>query len=133
MNKLKLDFFTKRKILKANYYIYNFDTNIFSLRKLNKDCLNSYHLFILSIKKNINQKTYTKIFNEIRARGIGINLHYFPIHKQPFFKKMFRNKNLNFRNYSKQSFSIPLYHDISKKQQDYIIKILLNCKKYLIL
>tara|TARA_B100002052_G_C15856999_1_gene588062 strand:- start:211 stop:1374 length:1164 start_codon:yes stop_codon:yes gene_type:complete len=119
----KLDFFTKRKILKANYYINNFDINIFSLRKLNKDCLNSYHLFILSIKKNINQKTYTKIFNEIRARGIGINLHYFPIHKQPFFKKMFRNNKFKIsENYSKQSFSIPLYHDISKKQQDYIIK-----------
>ena len=119
----KIDLFIKKKIQKANYYINNFDKNIFNLRKLDNNCLNSYHLFILSIKKRINLKTYTKIFNKIRNKNIGINLHYLPIHKQPYFKPMF--KNIKFKvseNYSKQSFSIPLFHNISQKQQDYVIE-----------
>ena len=119
----KLDNFRKKRNKAAKIYKSLIDKNIFSLRKENKNSLSTYHLFILRIKKKIGLNKYIKIFNEIRKNGIGINLHYFPLHKQIYYKKKFKNlKFVNAENYSKQCFSIPLFPNISKKQQSQIIK-----------
>ena len=64
-----------------------------------------------------------KIFNEIRKNGIGINLHYFPLHKQIYYKKKFKNlKFINAEDYSKQCFSIPLFPNISNRVQSKVVK-----------
>ena len=70
----------------------------------------------------INSGVY-KIFNELINCKIGINLHYFPIHLQPYYKKHCgKIKMQNSENYAKSSFSIPIYYDMKKKEQDFVIK-----------
>ena len=67
--------------------------------------------------------TRKQIFNELRAQGIGVNIHYIPIHTQPYYKKLgFKNGDFpNSESFYNQSITIPLYPDMTFKQQDEVV------------
>ena len=68
------------------------------------------------------KKTYKKIFSEILKNKIGINLHYFPVHLQPYYlKHCGRLKLKNSENYAQRAISIPIYYDLKKKDQILVI------------
>ena len=96
------------------------------LPEIDKNIYSSYHLFVIRFKLDVIKKTYDKIFNEILSKGIGINLHYLPVHLQPIFKKMgFKNGNYPIsESYSKSAISIPIYYQMSKLEQDKVIRVL---------
>ncbi|MFN5610149.1 MAG: DegT/DnrJ/EryC1/StrS family aminotransferase, partial [Pseudanabaena sp.] len=62
-------------------------------------------------------------FEELRQAGIGVNLHYIPVHTQPYYQ------NLGFKwgdfprveGYYKSAISIPLYYGLSDREQDLVI------------
>ena len=52
-----------------------------------EDCLSSVHLAIIRFN-NFNPKVHKTIFNKMRENNIGVQLHYIPIHLQPFYRGM---------------------------------------------
>ena len=56
------------------------------LQKINSRYISSYHLFVIKMMNNKNIKNYDKIFNYLRKK-IFVNLHYLPVHKQPFYRE----------------------------------------------
>ena len=95
------------------------------LQKINKKCISSYHLFIIKMTDAGNIKNYDKIFNYLRKKRIYVNLHYLPVHKQPYYKKIKYLKNKKFKiseKYSKSALSLPIYPGLSKKNILYIYK-----------
>lgn len=90
------------------------------------DSYSGYHLYVIQPHFDKISKTHLDVFKELRAAGLGINLHYIPIHTQPYYQ------NLGFRpgdfpiaeDYYAKSISIPLYHAMSYEQQDEVIDIL---------
>ncbi|QNI57178.1 UDP-4-amino-4/6-dideoxy-N-acetyl-beta-L-altrosamine transaminase [Synechococcus sp. BIOS-U3-1] len=64
------------------------------------------------------------IFEEMRKRNIGVQLHYFPVHMQPYYQKQgfkkgeFPNSEL----YGKSAMSIPLYPGLSDEKQDLVVE-----------
>ena len=62
----------------------------------------------------------------MRRKGIWVQLHYWPIHLQPFYLKKGFSKGQfkNAENYSKSCFSIPLFYKLTKQEQDKVIKFL---------
>ena len=52
-----------------------------------KDSSSSWHLYIILIRSTA-LKSRDQVFKEMRDKGIGVNLHYIPIYKQPFYKKI---------------------------------------------
>jgi perosamine synthetase len=44
---------------------------------------NAYHLYVVRIQGR--GKSRDQVFNELRAQGIGVNVHYIPVHLQPFY------------------------------------------------
>ena len=86
----------------------------------------SYHLFIILLDLKRIKKNYNNIFNALRKNGVLVNMHYRPIHLQPFY----RNKGFKIGNfpvaewYGKSALSLPLYVDLKFKDQEKIIKIL---------
>jgi dTDP-4-amino-4,6-dideoxygalactose transaminase len=97
-----------------------------SFQKMNINLRSSYHLFVVKLLNKKNIENYNKIFNFLRKNNIHINLHYIPIHTQPFYKKFgFKKGNfLNAEKYSKSALSIPIYYGLKKKDQLMIIKTL---------
>jgi UDP-4-amino-4,6-dideoxy-N-acetyl-beta-L-altrosamine transaminase len=92
------------------------DENIFS----------SYHLYPILIDLDKVNKTLEEIFDSMINFGIGINKHYIPIYKQPFFAKFGFKKNYcrNANNYYKSSISIPIHPLLTEKQQQKVVESL---------
>ncbi len=87
-----------------------------------KNSKSSLHLFVIKIKKKFFNRDKLKI--KLLKYGINTNVHYMPIHLQPYFKKLGFKKN-QFpisEKYGEEALSLPIYPNLNKKKIDYIIK-----------
>jgi len=87
-------------------------------------CYSALHLYPIQLEDN--EKSRKHVFQELRKNNIGVNVHYIPIYRQPFYKKMgFIKKDFpNSENYYKNTISIPLFSGLTTEMQDEIAKIL---------
>ena len=87
------------------------------------DCFSSFHLYPIQVDLKKIKKSRKQIFDFLRARGIGVNVHYIPIHSQPYYKNLgFKIGDFpNSENYYKKAISIPLHSGMSLKQQDIVV------------
>ncbi len=120
LNKLKK--FVKKRNLIAAIYNKNFETLPIETQKVSERFVSTYHLFIIKLKKN-KTHLHLKLFNYLRRNKIFVNLHYLPVHLHPYFKKMgFKNKSFpEAENYSESAISIPIYPNLSQKDQSRVI------------
>ncbi len=126
----KLGKFIKRKHLLAKRYDRIFENSaIKPLYKFNKN--SAYHLYVVRVDFSKLNITKAELFYKLRKFGIYLQLHYIPINKQPYYKKLgFGNESLpKMYKYYNEVFSIPLYYSLSEKEQDYVIKKLLESLK----
>jgi len=119
----KLPKFLKRRFEIAKRYdeafknsivkpLYEFDTN------------SAYHLYVVQVdfsKLNISKE---QLFIKMREKNIGLQLHYIPINKQPYYKNLgYGNEDTpNMDRYYKECFSLPIYPLLSNEEQEYVIK-----------
>ena len=84
------------------------------------------HLYVVRVKKGRTYKEHKEIFEILRQRGIGVNLHYIPIYSQPYYQKMgFRKENFpEAENYYNEAISIPLFPDLSEMEQNKVVNAL---------
>ena len=120
--------FVKERNQIARYYEKNLNKNHLLLPYKNKDYLSSYHLFIIKIKGKNYKKIQRKLFNFLRKKNFYVQVHYLPVHLQPYYQKKFKFKVNSFPNaekHAKSSVSIPIYPGLSKKNL-YKLKNLIN-------
>ena len=115
----RLDTFVKERNEIALYYSENLRDRPISFQMIPEGTLSSYHLFIIRVEERIRNK----LFKHLRANNILVNLHYSPVHLQPYYKKMGFKKGdfLESENYSKTAISIPMYPDLKTQDLDYVI------------
>jgi UDP-4-amino-4,6-dideoxy-N-acetyl-beta-L-altrosamine transaminase len=84
------------------------------------------HLYPIQLELEKIEKSHAQIFQELRDNGLGVNLHYIPVHTQPYYEKMgFKQGDFpNAEHYYSRAISIPLYQGLSFKQQDEVVSIL---------
>lgn len=90
----------------------------------NKDCFSALHLYPIQIELEKVNKSREQIFNELREKGIGVNVHYIPIHTHPYYKQLGFKKG-DFPNsefYYSRAISIPLFYNLTIEQQDEVCK-----------
>ena len=79
---------------------------------------------------NLN-KSKKQVMKELRSKKIGTQVHYIPVHLQPYYKKLGWKKG-DFpvaEDYYKKALSLPMFPTLTDKEQDYVIeKIKLFCK-----
>jgi len=96
-----------------------------SFQKVSNNFYSSYHLFIIKLitnKKNLHKK----LFMFLRKNKIFVNLHYMPLHLNPFYKK-FGYKIGDYPNsedYGNKALSIPIYPNLKKKEQLKVVSLL---------
>jgi UDP-4-amino-4,6-dideoxy-N-acetyl-beta-L-altrosamine transaminase len=80
----------------------------------------SYHLFAITLPKNCNRRS---VFCQMRAAGIGVNVHYIPVHTQPYYQKMgfILGQYPEAEKYYRQTLSLPMYPSLSEEEQNFII------------
>jgi UDP-4-amino-4,6-dideoxy-N-acetyl-beta-L-altrosamine transaminase len=90
----------------------------------NPDGYSGLHLYVIRLQlENIN-KTHRQIFEALREQGIGVNLHYIPVHLQPFYQAMgFCNGDFpQAECYYQEAISLPMYHTLTEEQQDSVVQ-----------
>ena len=118
-------FVSSRHILRKRYNILLRDLPI-TIPFQHKNNYSALHLYPIKIDFKRIGKSREKIFNELRASGVGVNVHYIPIHTQPYYKQFGFHKG-DFPNaelYYHETISIPIFHAMTMEQQDTIVGIL---------
>jgi UDP-4-amino-4,6-dideoxy-N-acetyl-beta-L-altrosamine transaminase len=84
----------------------------------------AYHLFVVRVKT----KSKKELFKRLIAKGVGVQLHYMPINKQPYYKDLgYGDENTPMMDrYFDEAISLPLYPLLSHGEQDYVIRALLE-------
>lgn len=126
----KLDNFIKarRKISKV-YDKYLKQDERFVIPESANGIYHAYHLYPLQINFSKLKVNKLKLFNKFKKQGINLQVHYIPIHLQPFYKKKFGYKKNQFTNVEKfyeREVSLPIYPSLSKKYILKTIKMLLS-------
>jgi UDP-4-amino-4,6-dideoxy-N-acetyl-beta-L-altrosamine transaminase len=95
------------------------------------DCYSAFHLYIIRVDPQKNTSSHLKVFESLKAQGIGVNLHYIPVHLQPFYQQMdFKTGDLlKAESYYQQAITLPLYPTLSHQQQDQVIAALTKALK----
>ncbi|MEY8098725.1 UDP-4-amino-4,6-dideoxy-N-acetyl-beta-L-altrosamine transaminase [Falsihalocynthiibacter sp. S25ZX9] len=84
------------------------------------DAYSAFHLYPIQVDNR------AEVFAALRAAGIGVNVHYIPVHTQPYW----RNRGFNWGDYPnaeayyKRAISIPLYFGLSDQDQDQVVSSL---------
>lgn len=118
-------FVSKRHKLAKRYYELLSDLPIILPYQL-ENTYSGLHLFVIRLELRNISKTHKQVFEELRTAGIGVNLHYIPVHSQPYYKKLgFVNGQFpESEQYYSDAISIPLFHTMTEYQQDEVIKVL---------
>jgi len=91
--------------------------------------LNSYsalHLYPIKIQIDKVKSTRKEIFEALWKNDIGVNVHYIPVHTQPYYENMgFKKGDFpNAESYYESAISIPLFHVMTFEQQDQVVAAL---------
>ena len=84
------------------------------------------HLYVIRLQLSTLGKTHKHVFEELREKGIGVNLHYIPVYRHPYYKAMgfaFRDFH-EAEKYYQEAISIPMFHGMTMEQQDEVVEIL---------
>lgn len=91
-----------------------------------KKCESSWHLYVIQLsleKLKINRK---KVFNDLRKKNIGIQVHYIPVYYHPYYQRLGYNKGLcpNAEWLYERIISLPLYPKMTDSDVDNVINAL---------
>ncbi|HFQ5167873.1 TPA: UDP-4-amino-4,6-dideoxy-N-acetyl-beta-L-altrosamine transaminase [Vibrio vulnificus] len=84
------------------------------------------HLYVIRLQLDKLSLTHKEVFEALRGKGIGVNLHYIPVHTQPYYEKMgFREGDFpESERYYHEAISLPMFHTMSTDQQDEVVRVL---------
>lgn len=83
----------------------------------------AWHLYIVE-RSDSNRVTRDDQYAQLKEAGIGANVHYLPIHLQPFYRRLGFKAGMfpNAERYGDRALSIPLFPALGQDDQDYVIK-----------
>lgn len=91
-----------------------------------KDSYSALHLYPIQLELEKINKNHSQVFDELRENDLGVNVHYIPVHFQPYYQKMgFKQGDFpQTELYYNRAISIPMFHGMTLDQQDQVIAIL---------
>jgi len=97
-----------------------------TIQRVRKEDLSAWHIFVIRLKLSELKLSRLEIYNSLRNKGIGVNVHYIPVHLHPFYKNLGFNKGdfPNSENYYDGAITIPMFTKLKKKEIKYIIQAL---------
>lgn len=87
------------------------------------DAYSAYHLYVIRLSSQETHLNRRMVFDGLRAAGIGVNIHYIPVHTQPYYQKL----GFNVRDfpvaetYYREAISLPMYSGLTDKQQAQVV------------
>jgi UDP-4-amino-4,6-dideoxy-N-acetyl-beta-L-altrosamine transaminase len=93
---------------------------------MHPDSYSGLHLYVIRLSPNRGAKSHRQVFDELRSGGVGVNLHYIPVHTQPYYLRMgFKLGDFpEAERYYAQAISLPMFQTLRDEQQDVVVQTL---------
>jgi dTDP-4-amino-4,6-dideoxygalactose transaminase len=90
------------------------------------DSYSGLHLYVIRLQLHKISKNHRQVFEALRDHGIGVNLHYIPVHTQPHYQQMgFKEGDFpQSERYYAEAISLPMYQSLSDSQQNEVTAVL---------
>ena len=90
------------------------------------DSYSGLHLYPIRLQLGNIKKSHSQVFESLRAQGIGVNLHYIPVHTQPYYARMgFKPEDFpQAQAYYREAISLPMYQTLTDEQQTCVVAAL---------
>lgn len=115
----------KRKAIAARYDSLLADLPVV-LPAQHRDADSAWHLYIIKLRLPGLPASRLKVFSALRAGGIGVNVHYIPVHRQPYFERMGFTAGYCPRaeDYYAAALTLPLYPELTEEEQSRVVAAL---------
>ncbi len=119
----RIDQFVANRQEIAHRYDQAFSSLPITIPFQHRDTYSSYHLYVIRLKLDRIKASHAQVFAELRRMGIGVNLHYIPVYRQPYYRPFgYNSKNFpNAEGYYKDAISLPMYASLTKEDQNRVI------------
>ncbi|TKB05605.1 UDP-4-amino-4,6-dideoxy-N-acetyl-beta-L-altrosamine transaminase [Desulforhopalus sp. IMCC35007] len=90
------------------------------------DSYSGMHLYPIRLKLSQLKITHREVFDALRAQSIGVNLHYIPVHMQPYYQSQgFKQGDFpEAESYYSEAISLPMYPGLTTDLQDQVLNVL---------
>jgi UDP-4-amino-4,6-dideoxy-N-acetyl-beta-L-altrosamine transaminase len=115
----------KRRSEIAKKYIQAFHDQAITVQAVSENIINAYHLFVIQVEDRLG------LYNHLRQHNIYAQVHYIPVHLQPFYKqKGWKRGDFPVAEvYYDKCLSLPMYPTLSDSELDYVIERVLEFVK----
>lgn len=116
-------FVERRNVLAKQYFSGLSEASHIKLPEVIGNSISAWHLYVLQIPFDEIGKSRKQIFEVLKNKNVGLNVHYIPVHLQPYFRKLgFKAGQFpNAERFYSRAVSIPMYYDLSDSDQQYVI------------
>jgi UDP-4-amino-4,6-dideoxy-N-acetyl-beta-L-altrosamine transaminase len=87
------------------------------------DNYSAFHLYVIRLKLNRIGKSRREVFDELIRKNIGVNVHYIPVHTQPYYRKLgfAAGQFPESERYYREAITLPLYPALTREDQEQVI------------
>ncbi|MHC5785355.1 DegT/DnrJ/EryC1/StrS family aminotransferase, partial [Pseudomonas idahonensis] len=98
--------------------------NMIAVHLAQADAQSAWHLYVVRLQLDGLQRSHRQVFEGLREAGIGVNLHYIPVHLQPYYQALgFAQGDFpEAEHYYAEAISLPIYPGLSDSEQDYVVQ-----------
>lgn len=90
------------------------------------DSHSALHLYVIRLRQAKHGRSHRQVFETMRAAGIGVNLHYIPVYRQPYYEGLGFTQGYcpEAEKYYAEAISLPMYPALTQAQQDEVVTVL---------
>lgn len=90
------------------------------------DTKSAWHLYVIRLHRNEIKLSRRQVFDALRAAGIGVNVHYIPVHTQPYYRGLGFEPGMfpEAESYYEDAITLPLFSKMTNDEQDTVVAAL---------
>jgi UDP-4-amino-4,6-dideoxy-N-acetyl-beta-L-altrosamine transaminase len=90
------------------------------------DTNSAWHLYVIRLRRNDIALSRRQVFDALRAAGIGVNVHYIPVHTQPYYRRLGFETGMfpEAESYYEDAITLPLFSKMTNEEQDTVVAAL---------
>ncbi|WP_025209165.1 UDP-4-amino-4,6-dideoxy-N-acetyl-beta-L-altrosamine transaminase [Hippea sp. KM1] len=119
----KLNSFTEKRREIVKLYKDRFENKgFFDFTEETKGAKSGYHLLPVLLKDGFVEKKQ-EIFKNLRSKGVGVQVHYIPIYRQPFYRRLVSNVHCpNAEEFYRRELSLPVYPCMERDDLEFVFE-----------
>ncbi len=87
------------------------------------DAASAWHLYVIRIDQRRTARSHREVFDALREAGVGVNLHYIPVYRQPYYRELGFGQGHcpNAEAYYAEAISLPIFPSMTSEEQHFVV------------